>query len=247
MSVEELVASEFKDKSDDAILVFQGLRDQYRDLIRIPYYRDKELGRSRGSIWKSLRKEAFKVYLNSKHFCVILQRAKLYRAKRNSALTIKAGKKSSFQVTLQNADDGKIAVVPFDLIIAALQLCHDKEWRVPFDLKVVQRAAAAFESLEPSAIYESSLEIEQQTKRFELAAKNEQAIVSSTNDERNKWLREQKAENRLTIKQIRALLKKSHPEWDSLDNDSSVNTAIKSYEKRRSLSPLPKRKHSKKQ
>ena len=70
------------------------------------------------------------------------------------------------------------------------------------------------------------------------------AVVTSTNDDRNKWLRDQKKEAKLTMKEIRAKLKEDHPEWDSLENDSSANAAIKSYENRNGIPPLPKRKRS---
>ena len=67
-------------------------------------------------------------------------------------------------------------------------------------------------------------------------------LIDSPNDERDKWLRDQKEAGELTLKQIRAKLKNDFKDWTPLSNDSSLNAAIKRYEKRKKLPTLPKRK-----
>ena len=71
---------------------------------------------------------------------------------------------------------------------------------------------------------------------------NETALTSTANDARDKWLRDQKAAGKLTLSQIRSKLKTEHREWTYLSNDSSLNSAIRRYETRKGLEPIPKRK-----
>ena len=69
--------------------------------------------------------------------------------------------------------------------------------------------------------------------------------LGSTNDARDKWLRDTKAENELTLKAIATKLRHEHPEWEHLE-PGSINSAINRFESRKGLPALPKRKGTKK-
>lgn len=84
--------------------------------------------------------------------------------------------------------------------------------------------------------------VQEKFERQDTGARADSGLVSSANDERDKWLRSQKEAGELTLSQIRGKLKREFKHWTPLSNDSSLNSAITRYEKRKNLSPLPKRK-----
>lgn len=224
----ETLASEFANRTPESLSLLEEFSRQYRSSVHVPFHDDPlHLETARG-LGEKFSKRAFTPAIVDEHHFII--------ATAGPAWLRKAFLSVQF-------NDG---VVPISEIIAALQCCIDKQQPVPFDLGCIDAAIQALQSRDAERILQQSEAIQKQVLRYKRAGTAPQPFGnSSSNDTRDKWLRCMKAKGDRTLKEILVELKKAHPEWSSLENETSVNSAIRRYEKRKGLKPLPTRKRLK--
>jgi hypothetical protein len=158
--------------------------------------------------------------------------------------------------------------VPVLDIFDAIQCCEDKGSIVPFDKTMLLDSIEALKQSNAEEVFKQSQRIKVQLERFRLAYEanivesldesgtndpqteidatkvelDGSEVVTTINDDRDEWLRDQKAQCTKTLKEILAELKNDHTNWESLGSGSAMNAAIDRYEQRKGLPPIPKRK-----